>query len=85
LDAALEVGAQGHEGRGPLSYGGDGAGETEAGKVFAMVLGGFEHQGSHEVIGDEVHGEFLVDEGGRFAAQDVHAHRDLDVGIRGTQ
>ena len=44
-----------------------------------MGAGRFEHRQADEVVGDQVHRQFLVDHRGGLAAQEVHAHRGLDV------
>jgi hypothetical protein len=53
--------------------------ETETRGVCVVKAGGAEHEGTNEVIGDEVHPEFAADHGGGLAAKDIGAEGGLDV------
>jgi hypothetical protein len=68
----------GQDGR-PRAQGVEGSFEAEAGGVRVVEVGGAEHEGPNEVIGDEVHPELAADHGGGLATKDIGAESGFDV------
>ena len=64
-------GAGGMDDGGPVAQGVEGAFEADALKSDIVQVRGFLHQGTHEVVSNQMDLEFLLDHGGALAAQDV--------------
>ena len=65
--------------RSPLADGITRSFETDAIERGWSPVGGFGHEGSDGIVGDEVHVQFAQDHRGCQAAEDIHAQGDFDV------
>ncbi len=63
-----------------MAQGIEGAFEAEVFQHHIMEMGGLLHEGAHEVVGDQMDLEFLLDHSGTLAAQDVEAEGGFDLG-----
>lgn len=70
----------GMDGGGPMAQGVEGTFEAEAFQRHLIEMRGLLHEGAHEIIGDQVDLEFLLDHAGALAAQDVQAEGGFDLG-----
>lgn len=64
---------------GKVTGGIQGAFEADAIEANVVKMGAALHEHAHQVVGDEMNGEFFLDEVGAFATQDVQGHHRLDL------
>ena len=67
------------EGIGPLSESIGGSLETDTVEGCTVQSGGVLHEAANTVVGNGMHDDLFADHCRRSAAQNVHAHCDLDV------
>ena len=70
----------GVDGRRPVTQRVEGAFETDALQRNVVEMSGLLHEGAHEVVGDRMDLEFLVDHAGALAAQNLELEDGLDLG-----
>ena len=73
-------GTGGMDGGGPVAQGIEGTLEADALQGNVVEMSGLLHEGAHEVVGDQMDLEFLVDHARALAAQDVELEDGLDLG-----